>query len=416
MNLPDFSTSSILVVGDIMLDTYWYGDVVHVSPEAPVPVTKVCKEEVRIGGAGNVAINASSLGASTTFLGIVGDDDEARIMHRILSEHSVNPMLIKDSRVKSTNKLRIISKNQQLIRLDFEDKILSFDKELFLSCFEKALQNCNIVIMSDYAKGSMSLANELISLCNQRNVPTIVDPKGSDFSVYKNSSVITPNLVEFENIVGKCHSVDEIVLKGRKLCHDYNIKAVLITRGENGMTLVEGENDALHLSTRAVEVFDVTGAGDTVAASLATSISTGLSISQSAFIANAAAGLVVSKFGTTPVSISELRETLHRDSNSYRSGIFNMPELKKQFAISHQQNEIIVMTNGCFDILHPGHIDYLKKARLLGDRLVIAVNDDESVKRLKGDDRPINSINDRMLMLTALECVDWVISFSEDSK
>ena len=173
MNLPDFSSSSVLVVGDIMLDTYWYGDVVRVSPEAPVPVTKVSREEVRIGGAGNVAINASSLGTSTTFLGVVGDDEEASTMHSILSEYCVEPLLLKDTRIKSINKLRVISRNQQLIRIDFEDTDFPFDKQNFLLRFKNALVNCNTVVISDYAKSSMSLANQLIDLCNKNCIPQL---------------------------------------------------------------------------------------------------------------------------------------------------------------------------------------------------------------------------------------------------
>jgi D-beta-D-heptose 7-phosphate kinase/D-beta-D-heptose 1-phosphate adenosyltransferase len=245
--------------------------------------------------------------------------------------------------------------------------------------------------------------------------PVIVDPKGVDFSRYKGATLITPNLAEFEAVVGHCPSDDDIEKRGSALCDELMLDAILITRSERGMSLLARNYPPMHMPTRAREVFDVTGAGDTVVATLGAAIAGGVPLPEAVILANTAAGITVSKLGTATVTPHELQRALHRESAVYSSGIFDEAGLQAQMFSARSQGESIVMTNGCFDILHPGHIDYLEKARDLGDRLIVAVNDDASVQRLKGCGRPINSVKNRMRVLAALKCVDWVVPFSEDT-
>jgi D-beta-D-heptose 7-phosphate kinase/D-beta-D-heptose 1-phosphate adenosyltransferase len=249
---------------------------------------------------------------------------------------------------------------------------------------------------------------------NQQNIPVLVDPKHTDFSVYRGAFLITPNFKEFQAVVGPCSSEEEIQQKGQKLLHDHNIHAILVTRGERGMTLLQKDLPAYHLLTRAKEVFDVTGAGDTVIATMAAALAAGYSLTDSMMLANTAAGIVVGKLGAATVSVSELRYVLKAALS--KEGVLDQSNLLLAVKEAKQRGEKVVMTNGCFDILHPGHIAYLEEAKALGDRLIVAVNDDASVRRLnKGPGRPINSLESRMAVLAGLSSVDWVVPFSQDT-
>ena len=415
MNLPEFSSARILVIGYLMLDRYWNGPVSRISPEAPVPVCRIDSEDIRLGGAANVARNVSSLGARSTLLGFVGDDEISNDIETLLYHSNVRSQLQHIPNSKTIVKLRVLSRNQQLIRLDFEDYSPKWNKLQLDSAFLDNLSDSDVVLLSDYAKGTLRSCSSLIDAARAVDKPVIVDPKGADFYRYKGASVITPNLHEFEVVVGHCTSEEDIENRARSLLDDLMIDAILITRGERGMSLFARGHSPLHLPTRAQEVFDVTGAGDTVIATLAAAVAAGSSLEDSALFANVAAGLVVAKSGTSSVSFKELQRELYHTSEDSRRKVLDEYELSQVISAAREQEERVVMTNGCFDLLHPGHIDYLEKARRLGDILIVALNDDSSVKRLKGFDRPINTLKDRIRMLSSLSCVDWVIPFSEDT-
>ncbi|MGH8553135.1 MAG: bifunctional D-glycero-beta-D-manno-heptose-7-phosphate kinase/D-glycero-beta-D-manno-heptose 1-phosphate adenylyltransferase HldE, partial [Methylococcales bacterium] len=411
---PDFSTAKVLVAGDVMLDRYWYGNTSRISPEAPVPVIHVDKSQERAGGAGNVALNIASLGARPSLIGLCGDDEAANSLQNLLQSARVDCFFRRVTDCRTITKLRVISRNQQLIRLDFEDGFQRAESDWIVGTFREEVKRTDTVVLSDYGKGTLRAVESMIDLARNAGKPILVDPKGNDFSIYAGATVITPNLAEFEAVVGPCGDSSEIVEKGRKLIRNIAIDALLVTRGEQGMTWLERGLEPYHLPTQAREVYDVTGAGDTVISVLAAGLAAGASFRDATALANVAAGIVVAKLGTAAITLDEFRYALQKQRAHHR-GIIEIEALLETLAIARSNGERIVATNGCFDILHPGHIAYLQQARGLGDRLVVLVNSDESVQRLKGPERPINQLATRMAMLAALECVDWVISFSEDS-
>jgi D-beta-D-heptose 7-phosphate kinase/D-beta-D-heptose 1-phosphate adenosyltransferase len=305
-----------------------------------------------------------------------------------------------------------MARSQQLIRLDFEGAFDHADySELQASC-EVLAKNCDVVILSDYAKGTLKNIELLIQMFRSLDKSIVIDPKGLDFNRYKGATILTPNLSEFEDVVGECNSLDEIQARGLKLCQELDLLSLLVTLGDEGMLFLKPDGEALHLEANTKEVFDVTGAGDTVIATLAVALAKGWSAEEAIAISNVAAGIVVSKTGTATVNPDELARGLQAD-NHHSLKICDEQEISKLVANAQAQDEIVVMTNGCFDILHNGHVDYLQKAKRLGHRLLVAVNSDESVSSIKGDDRPLNNLYDRMQMLAALECVTWVTSFSQ---
>ena len=415
MKFENFENARILVVGDVMLDTYWHGATSRISPEAPVPVVKVDRQEYRAGGAANVAINASMLGAKVKLHGLVGEDAPSNILSEILIKQGIESFLHPVPGSKMLNKLRVISRQQQVIRLDFEDKYSRSNAQLIMPGFRAALSEVNVVVLSDYLKGTLSAVDQLIEAANKQGVRVLVDPKGSDFTRYKGATIITPNLSELEAVVGHCSSEEQLERKANDLRDALDIETILLTRSEKGMTLYTRGQGAISLPARAQDVFDVTGAGDTVIATLATAISSGVNLVEAVNMANYAAGVVVSKLGTSTVSIGELKRAMNNADAEVPRGICDENELRRRIEDGKARGDRMVMTNGCFDILHPGHIDYLERARKLGDRLIVAVNDDKSISRLKGSSRPINELTNRMKMLAALSCVDWVIPFSEDT-
>ena len=414
ITIPDFKSSNVLVVGDLMLDRYWHGDTSRISPEAPVPVVKVGDAEERAGGAGNVALNIAALGGQPTVLGLVGDDEAAGALQTVLEYKNVNCNFQTVADSKTITKLRIISRHQQLIRLDFEDGFEGCDHSGLNAQFQNELSKTSVVVLSDYGKGTLQDIQTLITLARDANKPVMVDPKGSDFTRYKGATLITPNLSEFEAVVGTCHSDDELVTKGMHLLDELDLDALLVTRSEKGMTLLRHGHDALHLPAQTREVFDVTGAGDTVIAAMAASLAAGQQLDEATALANQAAGIVVSKLGTATASVEELQHAL-RDEEELTSGVIDEDKLKILVDKAQARGETVVMTNGCFDILHAGHVTYLEQAARLGDRLVVAVNDDATVRRLKGEDRPVNTMERRMRMLSALSCVDWVVPFFDET-
>ncbi len=408
--LPDFSQARVLVVGDVMLDRYWQGTTSRISPEAPVPVVHVAEREERPGGAGNVALNLAALGTTVHLLGVCGDDEPADVLSQLLSSAGVACHLERKPHLPTITKLRVLSSHQQLIRLDFEDNI----SEVSQTQYEVLLSEVDVVVLSDYGKGALNKVAGLIALANKHKRPVLVDPKGRDFSIYAGASLITPNRLEFEAVVGPCANDVTLVEKGQALMQTQRLQNLLITRGSEGMTLLSRQAAPLHLPTQAQEVFDVTGAGDTVIALLAAGLACGSTYETAAFWANVGAGVVVGKLGTATVNQEELAAKIRPKQPLYQ-GLLSEEALQQEIQTLQATGEKIVMTNGCFDLLHPGHMAYLAQARALGDRLVVAINSDASVKRLKGDERPINPLKHRMLMLLALNMVDWVISFEEDT-
>jgi len=406
-------SAKILVVGDIILDQYIYGETNRISPEAPVPVVRVNHTEERAGGAANVAINVSSLGVAVQLLGMTGKDESSLRLEKILTEKGVQCHFVHQDNFPTITKLRVLSRHQQLIRLDYEKERETFDTSELIEKYLKLIESVDVVILSDYAKGSLDKVQTLIKHAKEKNVTVLVDPKSTDFSSYSFASVITPNLKELEAVVGDCKSNEALIEKGTQLCKELQLEALLVTRGEKGMTLLRQDQAPLHLKAETHEVYDVTGAGDTVIAVLAAAIACDSELEQATALANIAAGLVVEKLGAATVTVDELNGA---SVNKYQSPVSMDSHAVLQVINQAKRNgEQIVMTNGCFDILHTGHINYLIKARSLGDRLLVAVNDDESVKRLKGESRPINPVNNRMTILAALACVDWVVPFSDDT-
>jgi D-beta-D-heptose 7-phosphate kinase/D-beta-D-heptose 1-phosphate adenosyltransferase len=305
------------------------------------------------------------------------------------------------------------SRGQQLIRLDREEKSLLPNTGV-AEALKKAVPGAGAVVLSDYDKGALADVRSMIQLCREAGVPVLVDPKGTDFSKYRGASVLTPNLSEFEAVAGHARSDADLVARGQVLLEELDLLALLITRSEKGMLLLERDGEPLFLSAQAREVFDVTGAGDTVIATLAGAVASGQVLAAAAALANIAAGLVVRKIGVATVTPSEIRIAMHQRGQG-GGGVVSPAELVQLVAEARGQKARVVMTNGCFDILHAGHVAYLEEAKSLGDRLIVAVNDDESVRRLKGEARPINPLEDRMLVLAGLAAVDWVVPFSEDT-
>ena len=414
IEMPRFNHTRVLVLGDIMLDRYWEGPTARISPEAPVPVVRVDHITDRPGGAGNVALNIAALGTAARLAGYSGDDEMADSLQDMLTGAGVDCVLTRLSGRATTTKLRVVSRNQQLIRLDFEQPAGPPAHPALADSLSALLEDCDVLVLSDYAKGALSDPGALVALARSRQIPVLVDPKGGDFGRYRGATLLTPNLQELEAVVGPCPTEAELVSRGEQLMAELELEALLVTRGEHGMTLLRPGQEELHMPARAREVFDVTGAGDTVIAVLAAAVAAGAGLAQGAALANIAAGIVVGKLGTAAVSAPELRRAVQEDQGSGR-GVLSLEQLQVAVADARSQGERVVFTNGCFDIIHAGHVAYLEQARKLGERLVVAVNSDDSVRRLKGKGRPINPADRRMAVLAGLESVDWVVSFAADT-
>ena len=411
--LPDFSQGNVLVIGDVMLDRYWFGDTSRISPEAPIPVVRINNSDDRPGGAGNVALNIAALGCPVTLLGITGQDEAAQKLTEQLKAAAVNHDLCMLADQTTIIKLRVISRHQQLLRLDFEDNATHYAQSLIEERLAKHLPNARLIVLSDYNKGTLANPQPLIQLARKAGIPVMVDPKGNDFSIYRGASILTPNMKEFEAIVGACKSEQALIQKGRSLIEEYEIESLLITRGEDGMTLIE-RDQTMHLPAYAREVFDVTGAGDTVIGVLAASYASGMELKFAAALANIGASLVVSKLGAASVSAPELQVALS-GKTTFTTGIVNDEQLQQAVREVRAQGKKVVFANGCFDIIHAGHVTYLQMAKQVGDYLIVAVNTDESIRKIKGPNRPINHLDHRMTVLAGLGMVNWVIPFHDET-
>lgn len=413
MNLDLLKDGNVLVIGDVVLDKYIHGNVSRVSPEAPVPVLKPQSEEVRLGGAANVASNVSSLGSKVFLQGVVGKDDNAKELKALAKDKKIKSSFVA-SLSPTISKLRLLASKQQLIRIDSEEEFSDQDWKSTKINFNKNISStkATALIISDYGKGTLKDIPYLIKEAKKKGVFVLVDPKGQDFSKYKGASIITPNYSEFVTAVGKVSSDSDLTKKAKKLLSDLKLQALLITRGSEGMTLIQKNKSGIKrddFPTEAQDVFDVSGAGDTVIASLASAISSGFDLANSVKLANIAAGIVVGKSGTATPTLSELKNSFYSQDNLSKA------EVKKLCQQSQKDSMKVVFTNGCFDVLHAGHVTYLQAAKKLGDKLVVGLNSDSSVKKLKGKERPINSLEERMTILKALGCVDWVVPFTEET-
>lgn len=411
---PTQKALSIAVIGDVMLDSYWLGNTERISPESPVPVVTVKKIEKKLGGAANVALNISALDEKVSLTGLIGCDDAGTELQILCKNAHIENRLIIEKSYVTINKLRVISRHQHVVRCDFEDKQPLNTQQSQLAACKKSIDNAEIILFSDYGKGFLEEISELISYARVKNKIIMIDPKGTDFTKYKGSTLLTPNLSEFEAIVGPCKTEAILYEKAENLRNELALDALLITRSEKGMTLFQKDQSPMTLAAQARDVFDVTGAGDTVIALVATFLAKGHSLLEACRIANIGASIVVGKMGASTVTLDELHRAMKESSRAHHQ-ILTKKELIEEIRIAHEKQEKIVMTNGCFDLLHKGHVLYLEAARRLGDRLIVALNSDASVKRLKGEDRPIMNESSRALVLASLSSVDWVVIFDDDT-
>jgi len=421
-DLDKFAGAPVLCVGDVMLDRFVYGKVSRISPEAPVPVCLVSEESAMLGGAGNVVRNLAALGAAATFIGIAGDDEPGREVKSLLGElDGVSMTLITDKSRPTTIKERFISGGQQLLRVDREVSDApapSIDKKLRKAA-EKAIPDAAALVLSDYDKGALSRETvaALIEAARQNNVPVIVDPKGDDYSWYAGAYLITPNTAEL-GIASRlpADGDDAVIAAARQLQEKCRLENILVTRSARGMTLV-GPRDTRHFDAEAREVFDVSGAGDTVVATLAAARAGGVPLDRAVRLANVAAGIVVGKIGTAVVWRGDIAEALHRqDTHAPGSGkVLPLDRALERIESWRKRGERIGFTNGCFDLIHPGHVTMLARSRAACDRLVVGLNSDASVKRLKGEARPIQNEDARATVMASLASVDLVVVFGEDT-
>ncbi|MBV5338909.1 MAG: D-glycero-beta-D-manno-heptose-7-phosphate kinase [Deltaproteobacteria bacterium] len=410
-----------LVIGDLMLDEYLWGRADRISPEAPVQVVDVIREELRLGGAGNVVHNLAALGAQVSVCSVVGDDLNGReLLERFCHHHIDTRAIFLDPHRRTSRKTRVVAAHQQIVRIDRESREALppvVEQQLCLWIASHAGEY-KVIVLSDYNKGVLtpSVIAAAVSAAAAIGIPVLVDPKGADFTRYAGATLLTPNRKEAEAASGipitdaaSLAEAADVIIAATGLQH------LLITRSEEGMSLFSHGGEAVHIPTVAREVFDVSGAGDTVLATLAVGIASGFTMAESARLANVAAGIAVGKLGTsivTPQEIIDAVSLAHKDSHAK---IKSLDVLSPLIAAEKSRGKRIVFTNGCFDLLHAGHVKYLQKARNLGDLLVLGLNSDASVRRLKGSKRPLIDQDERAHLLAALDCIDYVVIFDEDT-
>lgn len=413
--LNKFKDKKILVIGDVMLDRYLIGDVIRISPEAPVPVLKVNKELHVPGGAANTANNIAALNGKAYIAGVVGKDDAKKLLEiQLKKSNIITEGLIIDTNKPTIQKVRVLSRSQQLVRIDYEEPD-GYNKETenkLISYIKKIIKKIDAVIISDYSKGTITenLASKIIDLCKQNKKPLIVDPKPENIEFYKEATLVTPNQKEASEITNIENKLENVVSMGEKIKEMLNSN-VLITKGEYGSSLIEQKGDIIHIPTKAKEVYDVSGAGDTVVATIALAIAAGADLKYAAVLANHAAGIVVGKAGTATTNVKEIQHLFEKEETKLKT----IEELKEIISDLKKKGKKIVWTNGCFDILHVGHIKYIQKAKEIGDVLILGLNTDNSVRNLKGANRPILKEDERVEMLSAIECIDYIVFFSEDT-
>ena len=412
--LPAASPSRIVVVGDVMVDRYWFGNAARISQEAPVPVVDVTGAEDRPGGAANVALNVVAMGAACTLVGAVGTDAAAAGMRATLEAAGVTCDLVETPGWETTRKLRVVSRRQQLIRADFETPLPASVGSDVASRLGDRVRSADVLVIEDYDKGGVERPERLLAAARRAGVPVVVDPKHKDFARYAGARILKPNRAEFERAAGPWYNEADFADKGLALLRRVDVETLVVTRGGEGSTVIGRDGLVRHLPASDVEVYDRTGAGDTVAAALAVGLGLGWDAVESARVANLAAGLVCARMGTSAVTAPEINQAIAAAERP-DEGVLTREQLLAAVRLARGRGERIVFTNGCFDILHAGHVGYLEEARALGDRLVVAVNDDASAARLKGPGRPVNALERRLRVLEGLSAVDWVTPFSEDT-
>jgi D-beta-D-heptose 7-phosphate kinase/D-beta-D-heptose 1-phosphate adenosyltransferase len=420
----DFSHLTVLCVGDIMLDRFLHGDIERISPEAPVPVIHLRETREMLGGAGNVASNIASLGGTAILVGLVGADDAGARLRAIAAlRGTIIPALIETRHRPTICKTRFVAGRQQVVRADEESRapLHAEEEQALIAALEAHLAGAHAVIFSDYGKGALSrsVVTRGIAAARAHGVKVFVDPKSDDFSIYRGAACITPNAREMAAAARASVGTEaEIAAAAHRVMAEAGVDAILVTRSEKGMTLVDA-GGVTSVSARAREVFDVSGAGDTVIATLALAQADGRSLAQAMHIANAAAGVVVSKLGTATADMAEIMHELSAQDAAAGSasvpGLMTLAAAQALVARWRAQGFSVGFTNGCFDILHPGHVSLLAFARSQCDRLLVALNSDESVRRLKGAARPVNALGQRAQVMAAIRYVDGVVSFEEDT-
>jgi D-beta-D-heptose 7-phosphate kinase/D-beta-D-heptose 1-phosphate adenosyltransferase len=410
-----------LVIGDLMLDEYLWGKTERISPEAPVQVVDISREDLRLGGAGNVINNLMTLGCQVHVAGVLGDDADGRLLRRLLEEKSVGIQGVLMSPDRTTSrKTRILASNQQMLRIDRESQNpISPEMEVRLADHVRSVaEDFQVILVSDYLKGVLTegLLKEIVAIGREKGIPVVIDPKGSDFRKYRGATLLTPNRKEAQT-ASHIAIVDEATLlqAGRSLAEALDLEALVLTRSEEGMTLFPRDGEEIHLPTEAREVYDVSGAGDTVLAMMGLGLAGELSLEEAARLANVAAGIVVGKVGTSTVSPGEILEVIGRRHQDTDLKIKDREVLAGILETEREKGRTVVFTNGCFDLLHVGHVKYLQKARRLGDLLVLGLNSDESIRRLKGPRRPLINQDERAHILAALDCIDYLVIFDEDT-
>lgn len=418
MKLETIRGKRILIIGDILMDKYYVGDVKRISPEAPVPVVRINNTYCVLGGAANVARNLIGIECNPVVLGLIGNDENGKLVKKMFEDIKAENVLFPTLEATVT-KIRILGNNQQIARLDFEKEFHSISRheELLLTqAMEKHIPEVDVVVVSDYGKGVCNefVCKNAVELSSRYNKPIIIDPKGLDWHKYENATIVTPNLKELSDIYGKeVENIDKpINMAGECILNKYNIHSLLVTRSEKGMSFIDRQT-SVHIPTDAKEVFDVSGAGDTVVATLAAALAANFSLHDAITLSNKAAGIVVGKIGTAPILYGELETGVLKRQNNKK--VISADIIQETVQRLKDTNTKIVFTNGCFDILHRGHVSYLQEAKELGDILIVGVNSDDSVKRLKGPSRPINDESSRIVVLSALECVDYIMVFSDDT-
>ena len=430
--IDSFRKTRVLVIGDIMLDRFMYGKVERISPEAPVPIFKFQHEKEMLGGAGNVVANLAALGCKVTFLGIIGNDDIGDKISQNLSSLNVHNHLLKLKNYSSIVKMRLIAGNNHLLRADQEEILPVIESLLprFQRLLRPAIKNADIVLLSDYCKGLLTSVTSqmIIKLCTEYDKTTVVDPKGSDYSKYAGATLVKPNLKEFSEATNSKYdpiSADfhqKAQVGANFLFNKYHIQNLLVTLSEYGMMYISSKNstEILQIATEAKEVFDVSGAGDTSLATLGAALGSEVPIKDAMKLANMASGIVVGKLGTATVSAEELKRALSKkeigdDGWIQRKKILTLEQAKEIVKELKACGKKVGFTNGCFDCCHLGHLNSFMQAKKLCDVLIVAMNSDASVKRYKGENRPIQDEKTRAMLLASLEFIDYVIVFGEDS-
>ena len=410
----------IAVIGDLMIDHYIWGECERISPEAPVQVLEVAKESSMLGGAGNVINNLIAMESSVSVYTVIGDDQNARLAEKLLSEAGADSTAVLHQKGRvTTKKSRVIASNQQIIRFDDEDRedISLRSQHALLTELSSRIFGYDAILLSDYGKGVLTptLTKDIISLAIAHNKPILVDPKGSDYSKYHGATLLTPNRKEASQATGiQIRDHDTLEEAGFKLKNELALQYGIITLSEEGIAIFDKKMSLI--PTVAREVYDVTGAGDTVLASLGIALAHRLDITEACEFANKAAAIVVAKIGSATATLNEIEEYEHMlNKSQIESKIKDFTQIERISRRLKNQGRKVIFTNGCFDILHRGHASYLQKAKALGDILIVGLNSDASVRRLKGESRPVNPLEDRAYLLSALESVDYVVPFEEDT-